>query len=65
MAMGQAVAAVGVREGLRVHRSWWVAHEAVEAAFLDARQWKPRLRGGLEAPVSRSNTARLREAGWI
>ena len=65
MAMSRAVAAMGAREGLRVHRSWWVARDAVEAAVPDGRQWKLRLRGGLEAPVSRSNTARLREAGWI
>ena len=65
MAMGQAVAAMGEREGLKVHRSWWVARDAVEAAVPDGRQWKLMLRGGLEAPVSRSNIARLRGAGWI
>ena len=65
MPMGQAIDAMGSRDGLRVHRSWWVARDAVEAAVPDGRQWRLRLRGGLEAPVSRPNIARLREAGWI
>lgn len=65
MPMARAVAAMADREGLRVHRSWWVARDAVEAVVPAGRQWKLRLKGGLEAPVSRTNTARLREAGWL
>lgn len=65
MPMAQAVASMAGREGLRVHRSWWVARDAVEAVVPAGRQWKLRLKGGIEAPVSRTNTARLREAGWL
>ncbi|WP_396595682.1 LytTR family DNA-binding domain-containing protein [Brevundimonas sp. R86498] len=56
---------MGGREGLRVHRSWWVARDAVEAVVPAGRQLRLRLRGGLDAPVSRANTVRLREAGWL
>jgi hypothetical protein len=65
MSMSQAIAALGGVEGRRVHRSWWVARAAVEAAEPDGRNWRLRLRGGLRAPVSRANVAPLRAAGWL
>jgi hypothetical protein len=65
MSMSQAIAALGDVEGRRVHRSWWVARAAVEAAEPDGRNWRLRLRGGLRAPVSRANVAPLRAAGWL
>jgi len=65
MSMSQAIAALGDTEGWRVHRSWWVARAAVEAAEPDGRNWRLRLRGGLRAPVSRANVAPLRAAGWL
>jgi DNA-binding LytR/AlgR family response regulator len=65
MSMSQAIAALGGVEGRRVHRSWWVARAAVEAAEPDGRNWRLKLRGGLRAPVSRANVAPLRAAGWL
>lgn len=65
MSMSQAIAALADVEGWRVHRSWWVARAAVEAAEPDGRNWRLRLRGGLRAPVSRANVAPLRAAGWL
>jgi DNA-binding LytR/AlgR family response regulator len=62
----QAVAELEMRiEGLQVHRSWWVARDAVAQSVFQGRNLTLRLTNGLEAPVSRAMVARLREAGWI
>ena len=63
--MRQAVAELEGVDGMQVHRSWWVARNAVTAPVEDGRNLRLRLRNGLEAPVARSSVARLREAGWI
>lgn len=51
--------------GWQVHRSWWVAAEAVEAARWRRGAGELTLVGGLTAPVSRTYRAVLREAGWF
>ncbi len=51
--------------GWRVHRSWWVAADAVEAVRWRRGGGDLRLLGGLSAPVSRTYSAKLREAGWF
>lgn len=51
--------------GLRVHRSWWVAADAIEAVAWRRGAGEARLRGGLTAPVSRRYAPTLREAGWL
>lgn len=61
----QAVDELAGVEGLRVHRSWWVARAAVEGAQEDGRNLRLTLRGGLSAPVARSAVAAVREAGWL
>ena len=53
------------QEGMRVHRSWWVARAAVTGVVADGRNLRLTLRGDLAAPVSRASVARLREAGWL
>lgn len=53
------------QEGMRVHRSWWVARAAVIGVVADGRNLRLTLRGDLTAPVSRASVARLREAGWL
>lgn len=53
------------QEGMRVHRSWWVARAAVTGVIADGRNLRLTLRGDLTAPVSRASVARLREAGWL
>lgn len=53
------------QEGMRVHRSWWVARAAVTGVVADGRNLRLALRGDLHAPVSRASVARLREAGWL
>jgi hypothetical protein len=53
------------QEGMRVHRSWWVARSAVTGVVADGRNLRLILRGDLHAPVSRASVAKLREAGWL
>ena len=63
--MRDAEAELGAMDGMRVHRSWWVARWAVEQVVRDGRNYRLRLVGGLEAPVARERIAALREAGWL
>ncbi|WP_454713930.1 LytTR family DNA-binding domain-containing protein [Caulobacter segnis] len=51
--------------GWRVHRSWWIAAEAVESVRWRRGSGEARLAGGLEAPVSRTYAPVLKEAGWF
>lgn len=50
--------------GWRVHRSWWVAADAVEAVRWRRGAGEIRLASGLTAPVSRTHGPVLKEAGW-
>ena len=52
-------------DGLRVHRSWWVAHAALDRPLRDGRGYKLRLTNGLEPPVARDRVAALKAAGWL
>lgn len=61
----RVIAGQGSREGMRVHRSWWVARDAVIGVVSDGRNLRLTLVGELSAPVSRASVARLREAGWL
>ncbi|GJD74148.1 LytTR family DNA-binding domain-containing protein [Methylobacterium goesingense] len=53
------------KPGLRVHRSWWVARDAVVAVDGTPRAMRLRLSNGVVAPVARSAVVHLREAGWL
>jgi hypothetical protein len=64
MRMRDAVAELDGADGAQVHRSWWVARDAVEAVQPDGRNVRLQLVGGLTAPVARGQVAVLREAGW-
>lgn len=59
-----AITQVGGIEGIQVHRSWWVARQAVQGVVRDGRNLRLKLASGLEAPVARSRLAELRAAGW-
>jgi hypothetical protein len=50
--------------GYRVHRSWWVAAEAIERARWIRGTGEVLLAGGVVAPVSRAHAATLKSAGW-
>lgn len=52
-------------DGLRVHRSWWVARHAVRQVLRNGRNMSLRLESGIEAPVARDRIIALEEAGWL
>lgn len=64
MRMRDAAAQMGSR-GERVHRSWWVAREAVATIVRQDRSLKLRLVDGREVPVARASVATLRDKGWL
>ncbi len=64
MPLGRAIEAVET-DGLRTHRSWWVAAHAVAAVEGNARSMRLQLSNGLVAPVARSAVTHLKAAGWI
>lgn len=51
--------------GLQVHRSWWVAHDAVHDVVRRDRKVYLRTLCGVEVPVSRTYLAEVRRAGLI
>ena len=65
MRLADAISELEGIEGAQVHRSWWVARDAIA----DARRGDGRatltLKDGAEAPVSRTYARLLRERGWI
>lgn len=56
---------LALAHGWRVHRSWWVAADAVQAVQWRRGVGEARLAGGLTAPVSRTYGPVLKEAGWF
>jgi hypothetical protein len=60
-----AVGRVVTIDGLRVHRSWWVARGAVERVARDGDRLVLYLRGGLVVPVSRTYALAVRDAGLV
>lgn len=52
-------------EGMQVHRSWWVARDAILTSKRDGRNLRLLLSDGLEVPVSRAYVAKLKQTGWI
>jgi DNA-binding LytR/AlgR family response regulator len=64
MRLSDAIAELEGIEGARTHRSWWVARDAVvDVARGDGRAML-KLKGGVEAPVSRTHARGLRQARW-
>ena len=64
MRLSDALAALKGADGLRVHRSWWVARAAVEAARWRGGRGELVLSDGAVAPVSRTYAAGLRDTDW-
>ena len=65
MRLADAIEELDGLAGERVHRSWWVARDAVGTAHVSGRRAQLVLTNGLEVPVSREATTRLRRAGWL
>lgn len=59
-----ALAELAQAPGFRTHRSWWVAACAIEDVRWRRGAGEARLTGGLAVPISRSNAAALKAAGW-
>ncbi|MGO1118430.1 LytTR family transcriptional regulator DNA-binding domain-containing protein [Rhodovibrionaceae bacterium A322] len=51
--------------GRRVHRSYWVAEEAVQGMRKDGNRVFLKLPGDQEVPVGKTHRASLKEAGWL
>ncbi|SEH15536.1 transcriptional regulator, LytTR family [Sphingopyxis sp. YR583] len=65
MRMRDAIERLGDRDGLRIHRSWWIARDAIASVRRDGRTAVITLRSGHEAPVARDMMPHLRAAGWL
>jgi hypothetical protein len=59
-----ALSELALAHGWRVHRSWWVAADAVQNIRWRRGVGELHLLGDLKAPVSRTYAAVLKEAGW-
>jgi hypothetical protein len=65
MRLSDAIAELEGVEGAQVHRSWWVARDAVLNATRGDGRATLNLKTGAVAPVSRTYARALREAGWF
>jgi len=65
MRLADAVAELEGIEGAQVHRSWWVARDAITDAKRGDGRATLTLKDGAEVPVSRTYAGILRERGWI
>jgi hypothetical protein len=63
--LADAVAELEGIEGAQVHRSWWVARDAIADARRSDGRATLTLKDGSQVPVSRTHAGRLREQGWI
>ncbi len=60
MRLSDAIAAIGPDLGLQVHRSWWVAQDAIREIVRSEQRTQLRLRNGLLVPVGRTYSAAVR-----
>jgi hypothetical protein len=65
MRLSDAVDELHGVEGMQVHRSWWVARDAIADAKRGDGRATLTLKDGSQVPVSRTYAAQLRERGWI
>lgn len=62
---GDALAELSGAPGFQTHRSWWVAAGAIDDVRWMRGRGEARLTCGLTVPISRSNAAPLKAAGWF
>ena len=65
MRMRDAIERLGPVDGLRVHRSWWIARDAVASIRREGRTATIILTSGHEAAVARDMMPELRTSGWL
>lgn len=63
--MSDALEDLDGRDGLRVHRSFWVARDAIDGIDREGKRVSLRLSNGLVVPVSRTYLPGVRAAGWL
>ncbi len=63
--LGQVAQELGSERGLQVHRSWWVARDAVRGWEAEGRSIVLLLTNGMRVPVARNRVAQLRARGWL
>jgi hypothetical protein len=64
MKLADALEALRDSDGMQVHRSWWVARQAVEQARWRRGRGELELRGGLKVPVSTRYAAAVKQTDW-
>jgi hypothetical protein len=62
MRLSDAIAAIEPHQGLQVHRSWWVAQDAICEIVRSEQRTQLKLRNGLLVPVGRTYSAAVRAA---
>jgi uncharacterized membrane protein len=62
---GDALAELAAAKGFQTHRSWWVAADAIDDVRWTRGRGEAKLKSGLTVPISRSNAAPLKAAGWF
>ena len=65
MRLADAVSELEGIEGAQVHRSWWVARDAIADARRGDGRASLTLKDGSQVPVSRTYAKELRDRGWI
>lgn len=65
MRLRDAIAEMAGNPGEQVHRSWWVAEEAIETVTTSGRNWMIRLTTGQEVPIARGSLDRLQKSGFL
>ncbi len=64
MRLSDAIREMDGVDGIKVHRSWWVARTAVSDVRLETRSGRLILANGLQVPVARSALVSVKTAGW-
>lgn len=65
MRLADAICELDGLEGMRVHRSWWVARAGIAASAREGARITLTLTNGTTTPVSRTYAPAVREAGWL
>jgi LytTr DNA-binding domain len=63
--MRDAVSELNGIDGMLVHRSWWVAREAITGWQRDGKTMMLQLSNGKSVPVARDRQPLVRAAGWL
>jgi DNA-binding LytR/AlgR family response regulator len=65
MRLSDAIAETEPTEGLQIHRSHWVAQDAIQSVQRGTRKSEVILISGSRLPVSRTYLPQLKEAGFL